>query len=451
MMKNRENKHRYGRTVTAAILSLALIFTMIPFTGYAASSVPQAGSGNMPAHAIRLSGSDINYYKEQAIETLNEEYDDAISDRADYCAKAWDAIQETYKAEMARISKAKKITDLFIISGSFLLPNEQANECYALLDGLGKMTKKKVRSGSSAEIAKMKKAMTAELNKSIRSYRKSSYNDFYWDVFQDTLYEIRAKISRTASLKDCVLTSNYIGSYFGDEDGDTTNDNLDDEDYTAWLYTKKQIASIRRKEISGVKLYVNRQLKLSKYTKATAAVRKSWINSCSRHMAGIQDAQGIVRYASRYIDGLTAKTGVEFEDITSKQYKALKAQLDALFTGIDKKKYSKHNMSRITSIVENSEETLKDAEKYAEVYDIVSVTKARISKVPTIKEQRQLARAKKAAISSLNKFKNHNKYNQYKARPLIKKGVQKIRRCTSVKRVHKVYIFYRAKLMKTKW
>lgn len=146
------------RKILAVMMTIAMLFTMIPASVSAAEKQP-AG--------------------EEYIEILEMTYMECVKDRSKYCDDVWAEIQQVYQE--GRIYGLEE--DEVGIS-----------ECMLSLESLSELTWVK----SYADLDAVKSRYLKEIDTDAKNYKKADYNEYNWDCIQDGLY-IGKKMIREAS------------------------------------------------------------------------------------------------------------------------------------------------------------------------------------------------------------------------------------------------------------
>lgn len=146
------------RKILAVMMTIAMLFTMIPASVSAAEKQP-AG--------------------EEYIEILEMTYMECVKDRSKYCDDVWAEIQQVYQE--GRI---------------YGLEEDEAgiSECMLSLESLSELTWVK----SYADLDAVKSRYLKEIDTDAKNYKKADYNEYNWDCIQDGLY-IGKKMIREAS------------------------------------------------------------------------------------------------------------------------------------------------------------------------------------------------------------------------------------------------------------
>ncbi|MEA4922225.1 MAG: hypothetical protein VB031_02525 [Eubacteriaceae bacterium] len=433
------------KKITALIVALAMALTIVPSAAFAAQT--------------KVNGNILEYYREAALESLDETYSDSVESQSRYCSLIWNSMNSVYEKEKTRIKNAVKIGQLGTDYGLFFILSDEGQEAEEVITALSDLRKNKVKSIS--DFSTIKKQNQRRLTILMSYYKKSDYNDYYWDMVQDKKYEATVRLNSATDFIGLAKAITFIDDYIAEEDeeeyedgepiddgdeGDYNEEGFDFTDYydDGTLYTKDDLTHLRRELNDFLNVYVKQQLKgQAAKQKAAASVKAGYI----KKMAGIQDVDGIVACGYDCLDAMVAKTGVELKEASANTKAAINRQLDALYDQYYSDDYSDRNWSKIEGYFEDAYDTVDEAEYEMELQGgIVSNVQKKIKKLKTL--ARELKTAKAQYVKKLKSYKGKKKYHQKKLNKVIKAGTAAINRAYTVEDVQYTYSQYLAKVKK---
>gem|GEM_PF-2686731 len=385
----------------------------------------------------------LKQYVENALQEVSGEGESA------YSKDVWKEIMALYDETIAFINSAEDEAEIVDTDGFFLYPNEKIEANIAVIEALCEMNLHYVKDQKSG-VAYMKRDIKTSLEVCRASFAEQRYNDFYKARLTDLFADIQADLAKAKTLRDCVsvtarveeeLLSNlpmmeeFLMLLVFDEEEDPG---------FKYLYTEDEVESQREAVANRVNCYVDVQLKESGYKgniKAMKAEAKKLIAS----LKGLEIVEDIWRTGENWIAAKEKQTGIAYEPLgEGDRIRALRElnQLSYKYTMSD---YSDISWEEVEMIFMDAAAIIQNAEKKAEIRNLISDTKKKLAKVPTL--VKETAQVKKAAISELKKLTNKKKYTATGVK-IAKAAIKKIKKSGDLDEIHQIWNDTEAKCKK---
>jgi hypothetical protein len=461
----------------ALLAAVAMLLTMLPGTGFAKTSARETDASAYYAEkyscllvrkggtmSLRKNSTTVQSVREEIRENLDSTWEMSVEDKTRYCSAVWQEMQAAYTSECDRLDQAEDLSDMVAFEDGELVLSDQSVAALETIMVLGQLTREKVRSHS--DIKTLRRNLR-NVMKSLCSQPKRYFNTYYREMLSDKKAEASRRISHIKTFTDYALIFFYIVNIPPEDEDDYDTDDVmhfitggkkavtgsaADVMFIgdpAGIFTKRGVSMFRKASQKAVSLYIRRQLKISHFYD-TAKLKKARAKAAAleKKTAKQQDVLEITRACRSTLQALERMTGVPYEDATEAQRVLAKKRINALLDECKYEDYSDDGWEEIEDIIDEDAETASGAVKYAEVYGLVKKAKAKIGKVPTKKQE--LRAAKKRYSRKLKRYLGDRRYDQKKVRPIVKKGVHKIRQCKTISAVSKVYKKYNALAKKTR-
>ena len=385
----------------------------------------------------------LKQYVENALQEVSGEGESA------YSKDVWKEIMALYDETIAFINSAEDEAEIVDTDGFFLYPNEKIEANIAVIEALCEMNLHYVKDQKSG-VAYMKRDIKTSLEVCRASFAEQRYNDFYKARLTDLFADIQADLAKAKTLRDCVsvtarveeeLLSNlpmmeeFLMLLVFDEEEDPG---------FKYLYTEDEVESQREAVANRVNCYVDVQLKESGYKgniKAMKAEAKKLIAS----LKGLEIVEDIWRTGENWIAAKEKQTGIAYEPLgEGDRIRALRElnQLSYKYTMSD---YSDISWEEVEMIFMDAAAIIQNAEKKAEIRNLISDTKKKLAKVPTL--VKETSQVKKAAISELKKLTNKKKYTATGVK-IAKAAIKKIKKSGDLDEIHQIWNDTEAKCKK---
>lgn len=443
---------------------------------------------------IKAVGSELEYYKQIALEDVNNLY--IKSNRGKYSKSIKNLIDDYYNELSNRINNIENQDELiggiyYFFGMPIILYAEDISDSLYTFETLVLLDIDKINGMTFNEFKELM-LNTIDYNFSCYTSEWYKYNNYYYSIIEGDNHKYRATIDSATDWLSLAEALGHVraasGDYLAFDDFsvylslDYECDNYDYDDDYDYDYDEDEDNLAKKLGINTPPVvYIQQRI----YTNS--------------ELFDAQDAFAIYlkNYAEqliRYPDELNPVADEVIDDIYEQSYD-IAYEIDSLDsfdemlslydrtidnfikeTGVEYKQYSQARYTRLLKKIETLKEQYTDPKVYTEntidsnnyifdsVVDLISpdyilfdvelpeddVLLERLKgelKKTTIEEK--LKKDKKSTISYLKAYKNNKKYNQTKVVPIVDKGISKINNAKTIEEVWDIYYEYKAKAKKT--
>jgi len=377
------------RKVLAVLMTIVMLFTMIPASVSAADKTP-AG--------------------EEYIEELEMQYMECIKDRSKYCDAVWAEIQQVYQE--GRVYGLEE-------------DEPGLTECMIILGELGDLTWVK----SYKDLDEAKNRYLEEISTEYKNHKKSDYNDYNWDYIQDGLYVGRKMINEAVTFSDAAV------GYFNAMNA------------MAWATTKEELKMIRDEYKAELSRVVNLYLDSREYSEPLwAEIMKVYEEAVAAIEKAEQETE-LENLYEKYLEKICTLAKVTYPlgyEVVLKFFEEILEPVTEFFeemmAGDD---YIEERLWEAEDILWTVEEEIYEAKDRAEAEQMVNKALEKMKALPTREEDEKfykeyVLKVKAVGYSgnavkvTLNASKNLDGYIVYRA--TSKNGTYKeVKRCSSGK------------------
>lgn len=444
----------------ALLLALVMAAGALPTAAWAAKTTVDSTmeqntqSGAHPSNVESV----LEEARQLMLEFLDDAYSNYVLDQSYYCKAVWKEINDIYKAERSRILKAKK---------SEQLNDEKTDEACSKLESLGKLTLQRVQ--GKEDLKRLQKELKDAFQTARKFFKRSNYNDYYWNLYQDREAEVSGIINKVVSKGSFAAygEADYaISSLFPEEEDESDwilllsedDKDYDDEEESSptdflgqWLYTKSELSEIRKGLVKEVKSYVTKQLPTLGY-QGSPKKFDGIISQFSKDLKKIPDAETMARAYETVLKTINKKAKITTEKKkTPPTYanivRILDKMTDVYYTGYRQKDYTESGWGKLEHIYESA---LRDVFKITDAAklnnSLVTRMKKKMDRVPKRKEE--LSKNRSKYIAKLKKLNNSKKYDPKKLKPILQKGIAAIKKCAEPDDISEIYWKYLEKAEK---
>lgn len=430
--------------------------------------------GVLPANALAASFANTTEgkkaYQKKEVATTFEGYRQALIDYldasmayfskpADYSEQVWSLAQTIYKDEVDRISKMtllNEVLDLTLPSFFGYYPNpvtlKKATELQYLSDLNLSLYKQE------NDIEALKNDLREQLTQQLKDYKRSDFNDFYWDRVISVKNDFNESIN---NISDCLDYVDYQ-ILWSESEIFNNDDFFDDEesDYSADIETilNKYLVSNEEMEDAVYGLedvfdeYIEEYLPSRGYKGETDELYDI-IDKYEQKALKAEYARQILDITNETFAQLISYTHI---DPSADLNKPLANNSDKirLWDKLEKyflSNYSKHNYSEDgwDSLIEIKDNYQQKIDKITYKVDLKEDTIyndfiKELAKVKTY--AKELKESKTDSISELKEeYLGNPKYNQKKVKPIIVEAIKKINAATKLEQIETLFKTYSKK------
>ena len=438
---------------------------------------------------IKEVGSDLEYYKQDVLELIDEMYYKSYENEYINSVKTTlDSFTDEFSNAVNEATSVDDIVTIISLGGGWyqLEYSDYVVENLYTMEYLTSWDKQVV--ANDKDLSNIKQDLKVAVNNEFECYTSDKYNDYYLSIIEGVKQNLIKDLDNITNVKtlagivgkvDLEVNSNLYGDIhldysdgiysscgeYDDSDyyyGDDEDDDYYYEDFIKDMgmtyvpsvvvglkaYTKSELNDLKKFTTFYLDTYVNKELQLS--TDATNIDEaKAIANTAIQKINSSYNANEIVTlYENAYIE-IDKVTGVEFKNLTtSTSYRIANKIKKLKYTYLDKKVYSDGGISKNSDILYYAETTIENTFKDIEIPSDFEVKLEKVlKKTPTYAQELKSLKVK--VLKELNSYKNNKKYNQTKVNTILTQATKKINASTDIDEVWNLYYDYVEKLDKT--
>ncbi|MBR6444537.1 MAG: hypothetical protein IKS63_03825 [Firmicutes bacterium] len=425
------------RKYIAVITAIAMLLALIPSVSFAGETAGDTAVGQTWSHTYKTDGKsfpvadrhdgkntpkvmqdELEALKQDAINDFTGCYEYYIHPKDQYCNAIWQEIQDLCTSVIDEIDSCKTFADIYTAHDV---------GCEALLT-IGKLTKKRVKTGSAEELASFKTEKINALNNIYKEKSKAEYTPYYNDIIEDQHYIGKVNIKKAATFAEVMMA--YTSAYRLISNSPTA------KEFAQYVKTAK----------AECKEEVMKPLVKSDYTKGDWEIITDTFNKQMKVLEKLESVEEIddLYYELFNIIFEALPVNEKYSSSLASQYYSM--LIDAL-NSYDSADYTDSGYEKLWAVEEAAEEAFDHAmTNYAEK-KIVDRAIEDMKKVPTYKEE--LKALKKKLCKKLDKYVGSKKYVQKKVRPIVKAGKKAIKKCDTIKDANQTFRKYNKKALAT--
>jgi hypothetical protein len=374
----------------------------------------------MPMQTMAATEESLESSRQAALDVLDLAVETFFSNRSNFITPILKDMDTEYDQAKIKIQNSESTDEIEEIS---------LDTAYVFME-LGGMTVSVVPKGTS--VAKVRKTYANRIKTMYKAYNKEDYTDYYWDAIEEA-YSIGMRRMKRA--KTYVEVARIYVEFCDAVEDQTTKD----------LFESDIID-----QANLLQGYLEDEFRKKDYTAAEWKTITSTISKAQKKIQKAQDEEEIDMIMNDAA-AVLEKYGKVKLDAYEKLFAFCQEDKDEALTdyvtNLDRSKYSESGYAKIWDIYMEAEDELYEAVSMKEIEKIYKKAIKKISKVKTAKQE--VPGEKKNARNTLQKYLKNPKYNQKKAKPLVKKGIQAIKTCKTLDSIEKTLTKWQKKIEKT--
>ena len=488
------------RKLLTFVMLLSLIISMVPSVTFAATiNVDRSSSDKIknstaiknilkyhkPTQAqIRQVGSELEYYKQYILETIEEIYDE--SNDNEYATEIKTILDTYYNDLEMEINNVDSLDKLISGTVEFLgmtIP-DFTDEVYIkvlVLQTLVSWDNDVIK--GTEKVSDIKAKLNKVINDAMDCYIKSyDYNDYYESIVNGGKQELLDEVKKVNDFMTLATVTTKLAYKFdtsfplpvvsldlsdinascpyGDDDyyyDDEEDDDMSYESFVKYMgmtyipelelegevFTNRQVDDVKTYTIFYIDTYVNKQLVAANYMTGLDNIKQK-ANTAIEKIEASDNVEEIATIYENTLNYLINKTGVEYKNVTSTTINRIDSRTKKLKkVYLDKKVYSEDGLMTNEQIFDYVDQILSNTFKDVEIPDADTFIKKLETKLKTTKTYKQeLAELRKELLKELSVFKNNKKYNQAKIKAIINEAAKKINASTDMDEIYNLFYEY---------
>ncbi len=443
------------KRIIASVLCIVMIITLLPAQAVAASFA-NTTEGKKEAHKAEVSSS-IELVRQTVIDYLDSTM--AYFSSPDYySADIWALAQKLYKNETERVSKLTSLAEIVDLEApSFFgyTPNATTLKVGDMLLCLADLDLSRYK--TKEDISSLKEELREQWVSNLSDYKRSNFNDFYWDRLNMAKSELYGQIGAIETIEDyaeCVIywsgTEIFEGGYSDNDDGDFNTD-IETLCYR-YLVSKDEMEDAIYALEDTLLDYIENYLPKKNYNGNTDNLY-NMVDKFEENAYKADYVRQILDYADNTYDKMIKATGLD-PDADADKPLANNSDMVRLFDKLEKyffanysrKDYSEDGWDSLDQIRSKYQTKIFEAE-YKEDLKASAIYNDFVKELKAVKTYAdELKESKSDCISSLKyEYLGNKKYNQNKVKPIITEAIKKINAAKKLEQVSTYYAVYTKK------
>lgn len=393
--------------------------------------------------------------KEMLRDAIKSTWNESVEEEEDYCPEVWNEMQTAYDTVMKKVNDATSADE--IIEGYFfffIIVPDEILEPIQTIEALGSQTKQYVTGAS--DLRDMKTELKKDAKKALSGYKASDYNSYYRGLINDRRAELAEKIDKVSTFREYALVAAEVEEIEENEEDsyiEIDEDSEDEEEGISignWVYTNQEMSAARKLLVKWAKEYIRKDLPDMGY-KGKKDAFDGQLKTFKAQLKRDKIMTVMLERYNRFLQDVTKAAGIDesqMEEASGGDIVRLKKKMKQIFYQYKKRDYSSDNWDKLGTIYEKYIDRADMMYLQVQVRDsVVDEMKAEMDKVPD--KKKELKKLKGKYRKNLKKYLNGKKYNQKKAKPIVRKALKAVSDIRDPEELRNLYKSYTRALKKT--